>query len=488
MKKGTLIPLLLFTGNALFGQTTNNFSASGNATMGAFNYLKSGSSLYLQSTSTSSANWSRGILSQNIYWDNTGLQWQIPGPVSDFGMIRYEDRGTIGFFSNQSTGAAYTLNNTDLEAYRRMTIMFNGNVGIGVTTPGVKLEVKGSGRFTDAGAATTGVGLEMDYITSGDYGRVLSYDRTNSAYKPLRLNGSIILLNESSGGNVGIGTTTPAYRFHSVTTGNTAIAASLLYGDYYGTAIGTGNGSSSNYAFGVFGNMNSNGTAKTGGVQNLLFIRGDGNVAIGSNNPSYKLDVVGNGVFRTNVPGSDSYIYIDATSGFVTTGKNSTSTLQPLRFGVNNTEYMRISTTGNVGIGTTNPGTYALAVAGTVAAQAVKVTQSNWSDYVFDDGYKLASLSEVENYINQNKHLPDVPSAKEVTTNGIDLGDNQAVLLKKIEELTLYSIEQDKKLKEQGKNLQAQNAELDTLKKQLKEQSNLLQKLNEFIENLSQKN
>ena len=69
-----------------------------------------------------------------------------------------------------------------------------------------------------------------------------------------------------------------------------------------------------------------------------------------------------------------------------------------------------------------------------------------WADYVFDKTYKLASLQSVEKYIAQNNHLPDVPSAATVAKSGIDLGDNQAVLLKKIEELTLYVIKLQKEI------------------------------------------
>jgi hypothetical protein len=104
------------------------------------------------------------------------------------------------------------------------------------------------------------------------------------------------------------------------------------------------------------------------------------------------------------------------------------------------------TTSGNVGIGTTNPGSYKLAVEGTIGARRVKVTQATWADYVFDSSYQLASLHQVEKYIQTNKHLPDVPSAAEVKKGGLDLGDNQAVLLKKIEELTLYIIEQNKRM------------------------------------------
>jgi hypothetical protein len=83
---------------------------------------------------------------------------------------------------------------------------------------------------------------------------------------------------------------------------------------------------------------------------------------------------------------------------------------------------------------------------GTVTAKKLTVTQYGWSDYVFAKGYKLRSLSSLESFIKRNKHLPEVPSAKEVEENGISVGDNQALLLKKIEELTLYLIQQQKEI------------------------------------------
>jgi hypothetical protein len=119
------------------------------------------------------------------------------------------------------------------------------------------------------------------------------------------------------------------------------------------------------------------------------------------------------------------------------------------------------TTSGNVGIGTTSPGSYKLAVEGTIGARRVKVTQAAWADYVFDSTYQLASLQEVEQFIQQNKHLPDVPSAAEVKKEGLDLGDNQAVLLKKIEELTLYIIEQNKQLEVQKQQLKIKNKALE---------------------------
>jgi hypothetical protein len=98
---------------------------------------------------------------------------------------------------------------------------------------------------------------------------------------------------------------------------------------------------------------------------------------------------------------------------------------------------------GNVGIGTTNPDTK-LAVKGTVHAEEVKVDLNvPGPDYVFEPTYNLTSLTEIENYVKENKHLPEVPSAKEMEANGINLSEMNMLLLKKVEELTLHLIEQN---------------------------------------------
>jgi hypothetical protein len=131
---------------------------------------------------------------------------------------------------------------------------------------------------------------------------------------------------------------------------------------------------------------------------------------------------------------------------------------------------------GKVGIGSVsvNESGYKLFVETGVRTRKIKVDQQTWADYVFEKNYPLASLPEVEKYIQQHKHLPDVPSAKEVETNGLNLGDNQAVLLRKIEELTLYLIEQNKIVDALKKRSDEQAREIDeqnTRIKQLEQQS-----------------
>ncbi|MDR1717129.1 MAG: hypothetical protein LBS20_14950 [Prevotella sp.] len=119
-----------------------------------------------------------------------------------------------------------------------------------------------------------------------------------------------------------------------------------------------------------------------------------------------------------------------------------------------------VSNSTNVGIGTDNPQSE-LDVAGTIRSKEVKIEATGWSDFVFNKNYDLPKLSEVEKHINEKQHLPGIPSEKEVLENGISVGEMQAKLLQKIEELTLYIIEQDK----QNKDLQKQ---IDELKVQLK--------------------
>ena len=111
---------------------------------------------------------------------------------------------------------------------------------------------------------------------------------------------------------------------------------------------------------------------------------------------------------------------------------------------------------GNVGIGTIKPNNK-LDVNGTIHSKEVKVDMTGWSDFVFKKEYKLPSLKEVEKHIAEKGHLENIPNEEEVLKNGISLGEMNAKLLQKIEELTLYTIEQNKRIEAQAK-------EIDSLK------------------------
>jgi hypothetical protein len=106
-----------------------------------------------------------------------------------------------------------------------------------------------------------------------------------------------------------------------------------------------------------------------------------------------------------------------------------------------------------------------LAVNGTITAQKLKLSATGWPDYVFDSAYWLPALPQVENYIRGNNHLPGIPSAAEVEKNGLDVGKNEAALLQKVEELTLYAIEQNKEI-------QSLKQEMENLKKLVLKKNN----------------
>lgn len=157
-----------------------------------------------------------------------------------------------------------------------------------------------------------------------------------------------------------------------------------------------------------------------------------------------------------------------------------TTDSERLVFKTDGMEQMTILAGGAVGIGTsTLPQPDALlAVNGVLYAKKVMATQTGWPDYVFDKGYRLPGLEEVEHYIRRYGHLPGMIPADEVATKGVDLGESQSGLLKKVEELTLYLIDAHKKtverqqeidrLKAQNKSLDDHQREIDQLKEMLK--------------------
>jgi hypothetical protein len=111
-----------------------------------------------------------------------------------------------------------------------------------------------------------------------------------------------------------------------------------------------------------------------------------------------------------------------------------------------------------VGTGVSIPvgSTYKMAISGGIITEKVRVATNGtlyWADYVFEPTFKLRPLSEVAQFIKLNKHLPDVPSTADVTKNGIDLAETEALLLQKVEELTLYAIEQNKKIEKMERRI-----------------------------------
>lgn len=159
-----------------------------------------------------------------------------------------------------------------------------------------------------------------------------------------------------------------------------------------------------------------------------------------------------NGCFATQAKTGDVVMRAVGSGDLLLGVPFGTTTGRSVKFISSNSVMMTIFDNGRVGIGTTNiPSAYKLAVADGIITEKVKVAiegSSQWADFVFEDDYKLRSLQEVESFIQDNKHLPDVPSADEVVEQGIDLGTMNATLLRKIEENTLYLIQLQKENQE----------------------------------------
>lgn len=161
----------------------------------------------------------------------------------------------------------------------------------------------------------------------------------------------------------------------------------------------------------------------------------------------YKSDAVQNPMVYDNVQHALPYQEINGpTHSYKTTvdyyvnssGRSHEGSVYSLGGGLN---YM----VGNLALGTTDTKGFKLAVNGKIRAIEIKVEASNWPDYVFEEGYKIGKLEELESYIKANKHLPDMPKAKDIEANGLELGEMVKMQQKKIEELTLHLISLDKK-------------------------------------------
>ncbi|MBA4260119.1 MAG: hypothetical protein C0446_13225 [Chitinophaga sp.] len=226
------------------------------------------------------------------------------------------------------------------------------------------------------------------------------------------------LLIENEFGNVGVGTQTPNSKF--------SLANSIDYGVHGPNATSL-----------EARNLNNNGT---GGYIQISGYTGN-TIA------SYQFGGISGGK-STNIGDGNYGGYL---SFWTTSSGNNIEWNSAFH------ERLRITNNGNVGIGTISP-TERLSVNGNIRAKKLIVSQQNWSDYVFYKNYKLRPLNELEKFIQKYQHLPDVPSTKEVQSKGINVGETQALLLKKIEELTLYVIELKKE------NL-TQQQEINDLKK-----------------------
>jgi len=372
------------------------------------------------------------------------------------------------------TRMSFFTNDFNTSLVERMRIDANGNVGIGTTSPTSLLHTFATGSKTASYTAN----LMFNNLTSSTasvvkYGLDIqdtgAWNGTGSTNVGLHVKASGGTSNYAAifeGGAVGIGTTTP------------------VQGLDVGTSYITGGQFSATYRV----NLNLSSVNGFGGVDFIYPNAGRARFC--------ETGIVGtNDVFWQLYPGTPSgYGYLETWQGAGTVVGTGNAT--PIIFRPNRTSRMRLDSVGNlgigtqtpknhldvtgsivlgntyagstvaaanallvegsIGIGTTNPDTFKIKANGTIKAKQVIVDVNGWPDYVFDDTNRLTPLTELEESIRQQKHLPDVPSASEIQSKGLDLGQMQVKLLKKLEELTLYVIDQDKKLKALSK----ENSEL----------------------------
>ena len=361
--------------------------------------------------------------------NNIGIGTNTPGVKLDVnGVIRTNTEftfgeghaGLISFGSStneQSLKIISNYNGGSKSALNGMAITSNGNIGIGLDNPAAKLHVDGN-TITNSLQITGGV-CQGDYVLSA------ADENGNAIWKDLNdlniesawnedANGNIYLEN----GNVGIGTILPAAPLHL---------------EFENSNVGI--------KFGEDSKSTKGGDAKGGE---------DFEIYTSFENESPYLNIYNSDYTRTVKVGWSIF-----TQG---TGRDAKMLLE-----MDNTAGTSLTLKGKfyaqdgIGIGTTEIGSHALAVNGSINANEILVTETvPGSDYVFENDYSLMPLAELESFVKDNKHLPEVMSAKEFAEKGYNIGEMDDVLLRKVEELTLYIIQQQKEingLKEKLENI-----------------------------------
>jgi hypothetical protein len=318
-----------------------------------------------------------------VFADNVWTGTNTTGATNRTGVV------SVGTTNAPGTNSVLQINGGAAVGYSATTnvtangLMVSGNVGIGIS-PGYKLDVSGSMSIRD-----------NDLFFRNDVNHGLGWYGTSKLWNSVAVDGPVLY--GYTGGILGVN--------HSGTRSN------VLYWNTTGVGIGT---TSLSRQFVISGISPTFEMIKTNATAN----QGRWTIDAGTTN--------GTLFFQT---------MNDAENSGVTW-------LQVVRSGTTITNLSIPN--GNVCIGTTNPGTYKLAVKGKIGAQEVVVTKTGWSDFVFKDDYKLKPLDKVAEYVKKNKHLEGIPTESEVKKNGVSVGDMQAKLLQKLEENTLYLIQMKK--------------------------------------------
>jgi len=342
-------------------------------------------------------------------------------------------------FGNTAVGA-YSMSGTSSSA--------GNNTAVGFLTLGSNQNENntaiGAWCLSSNTTGTNNIGLGYNSLAANDVGS-----------ENVSLGTSSMLSNTSGGGNCAIGSR--SLQFNLTGGGNVAIGYA---------AMENSNGANNNIAIGTDALDAEQGhdNIGIGSSVGLEFAGGSNNIFIGNN--TFGRDTYG--VPGWSYSGSNNTFIGGNIENFPNTSFNNYIILAD---GVGNRR-LNIDGNGNVMFNTTTPlakntftGTGYFT--DTLTAKALVLTNGSWPDYVFDSAYRLPPLSSLEKYVKEYHHLPGITPAKEVKSKGIELGSNQAALLKKIEELTLYAIDQQKQLADQKE-------EINTLKKQM-------EKLEQFI-------
>ncbi len=374
----------------------------------------------------------------------------------------------------------------------------DGNVGIGTSQPNAKLDIRGTER---AQLRIYKNGLDDKYLSfwHGTSGAVIEPIRTNGSKANMFLGGydspTDVLIAARKPGNVGIGTTSPDMRLSVLSndekiarfhySGSSAVSGfrigrSVSYGDFINLSNGFGIGA---------GTSSGNLPLSTKSKDHIDFFINNTtrNIGIGTTIPDMKLSVLSNDekIARFHYSGSSAVSgfrigrsvsygdFINLSNGFGIGAGTSSGNLPLSTKSKDHIDFFINNTTRNIGIGTTRPD-MKLTVKGNIHAEEVKIDLNIPApDYVFKSDYKLRSIEEVESFIKEHSHLPEIPSAKEFAKNGVMQAEMDMNLLKKIEELTLYTIEQEKKIKA----LEMEKVENEKQQKEIDELKALVQKL-----------
>ena len=365
------------------------------------------------------------------------------------------------------------------------TVLRSGNVGIGTTTPNSKLQVNGNislglrldnlNRFIGKpegvgsfGGNSNWIGFKStateDYITFG------THKSGVSGGERMRIDAI---------GNVGIGTINPQSNLH-VESNNAKFRISNP-GNANVFQLGLWDGTNARIESAdrdLLLTTYNNKSIKFGASGSTqMIVNANGNVGIGTTTPSGNLHIRNENASTfldiettSTINNEIRFKYNGTTKGFVWSRANGAQ--MAIGGGSTNNSMFLNTSDGNVGIGTATPESK-LAVNGTITAKKIKITANivGGADFVFEDDYDLKPLEEVESFIKENKHLPEIPSAKDMKENGLDMSEFQIKLLQKIEELTLHTIRQEKEMAEMKKaakkdrtTIQLLSSELNALK------------------------